>query len=74
MPGRDRTELRIYQRQKPLERAVIPLLPGPEILGDLVDRSMIQAGQHSPTMRTIRTEPVVGLIEPITRSAVVPFT
>jgi len=38
MPACDRTELRIDQRQKPLERAVIPLLPGPEILGDVVDR------------------------------------
>ena len=38
MPGRDRAQLRVDQRQEPLERAVIPLIPGPEILGDLIDR------------------------------------
>jgi hypothetical protein len=37
MPARNRPELRVNQRQEPLERAVIPLLPGPEILGDFVD-------------------------------------
>jgi len=46
MPPRDRAELRVNQRQEPLQRAVIPLLPGPEILRDLarvvvVDRSII---------------------------------
>ena len=43
MPGGNRAELGIDQRQEPLERAVIPLLPGPKILGDLIDYLMIQA-------------------------------
>jgi hypothetical protein len=48
MPRRDRAELRVNQRQEALERVVIPLLPGPEILRDLarvafvVDPSMIR--------------------------------
>jgi hypothetical protein len=37
MPPRDRPQLRIDERQEPLERPVIPLLPGPENLGDFVD-------------------------------------
>ena len=37
MPRRQRAQLRVDQRQEPLQRAVIPLLPGPEILGDLFD-------------------------------------
>ena len=37
MPAGDGPKLRVNQRQEPLERAVIPLLPGPEILGDLFD-------------------------------------
>lgn len=41
--GRDRAQLRINERKKTLESAVIPLLPGPEIPRDLcVDRKMIQ--------------------------------
>jgi len=42
MSGRDGPELGVNQRQELLERAVIPLLPGPEILGDLFDYLMIQ--------------------------------
>ena len=41
-PGSDGPKLRVNQRQEPLQRAVVPLLPGAEILGDLVDSLMIQ--------------------------------
>ncbi len=46
MPGGNRAELPVNQRQKLLERAVIPLLPGPEILGNLIDDLMIQVRQQ----------------------------
>lgn len=42
MPGGDGPELGVNQGQELFERAVIPLLPGAEILGDLVDSLMIQ--------------------------------
>jgi hypothetical protein len=41
MPRRDRAELRVNQRQEPLQRAVIPLLPGPENLRDLARVSVV---------------------------------
>jgi len=49
MPRGNGPELGVNQRQELLERAVIPLLPGPEILGDLFDYLMIQGvpgGRH----------------------------
>jgi hypothetical protein len=49
MPAGDGPELRVNQRQEPLQRAVIPLLPGPENLRDLFDDGMIQASPLPPT-------------------------
>jgi hypothetical protein len=37
MARRDGAELGIDDRQELLQRAIVPQLPGPEILGDLVD-------------------------------------
>lgn len=48
MPAGDGPELRVNQRQEPLQRAVVPLLPGPEILGDRFDRGMIQGVPCGP--------------------------
>ena len=44
MARRNGPEFRINERQEPLERPVIPLLPSPENLGDFVDSLMIQVG------------------------------
>jgi hypothetical protein len=48
MPRGDGPQLRVNQRQKPLERAVIPLLPRAEILGDWFDSLMIQGRPKWP--------------------------
>ena len=43
----DRAKLGIDQRQEPLERTVVPLLPGPEDLGDIrfvVDGKILHRG------------------------------
>ena len=60
MPRRDGPKLGIDQRQEPLERAVIPLLPGPENLGDFVDRSMIQGGCAAGDNRDLLTPVCAG--------------
>jgi hypothetical protein len=44
MPGGDGPELGIDHRQKALESSVVPLLPGTEILGNLVARNAHSAG------------------------------
>jgi hypothetical protein len=66
MPGRDGPELGVNQRQELFERAVIPLLPGPEILGDRFDSLMIQgmpaAGRESARLAILLADVPEGVV------------